>query len=102
VLQTPAGQIWLRKPRIYQPGKGESRSGIVPGRYVLKGPRQVGFEVAAYDISRPLIIDPVLSYSTYLGGSSFDQGNGIAVDVSGNVYVTGFTNSTHFPATSGA
>src|SRR5438128_2278682 len=103
VLETPAGPIWLRKPRIYQPGKGKApRSKIISGRYVLKAHRQVGFDVAAYDLSRPLIIDPVLSYSTYLGGSAFDQGNGIAVDGSGNVYVTGFTNSTIFPTTSGA
>jgi hypothetical protein len=62
----------------------------------------VGFEVAAYDPTRPLIIDPVLSYSTYLGGSGEDLGLGIAVDGTGNTYVTGSTGSTDFPTTSGS
>jgi len=59
--------------------------------------------VAAYDASRPLVIDPVvLSYSTYLGGSGDDQGFGIAVDTDGNAYVTGRTDSANFPTISGA
>jgi hypothetical protein len=62
----------------------------------------VAFEVASYDRSRPLIIDPVLVYSTYLGGSDLDYGSAIAVDASGNAYVTGSTFSTDFPTTSGA
>ena len=74
----------------------------VAGRYVMKGTRQVGFRVAAYDPSRPLIIDPVLVYSTYLGGSDNDAGRGIAVDGAGSAYVTGDTASTDFPTTAGA
>ncbi|HEV7515891.1 MAG TPA: SBBP repeat-containing protein, partial [Thermoanaerobaculia bacterium] len=58
---------------------------------------RVGFELAAYDRTRPLVIDPVLVYSTYLGGSGFDAGNSLAVDPAGNAYVTGETASRDFP-----
>src|SRR5262249_15945465 len=68
---------------------------------VLEGKDQVGFQVGAYDPSRPLVIDPVLSYSTYLGGNSNDWGFGIAVDGAGDAYVTGVTQSTNFPTASG-
>ncbi|MBI3076514.1 MAG: SBBP repeat-containing protein, partial [Deltaproteobacteria bacterium] len=87
------------KPRIYQENDGVQQP--VPGRYVLKGRDQVGIHVAAYDPGRPLVIDPVLSYSTYLGGGSNDEGRGIAVDSAGNIYVTGSTASADFPTTGG-
>jgi len=64
----------------------------------LRTPPAVGFAVAAYDRSRPLVIDPVLVYSTYLGGSSNDQGFGISLDGAGNAYVAGSTASANFPA----
>jgi Beta-propeller repeat/Abnormal spindle-like microcephaly-assoc'd, ASPM-SPD-2-Hydin/Cep192 domain 4 len=67
------------------------------GNYVLHAGNRVGFQVAAYDRTRPLIIDPVLSYSTYLGGSGGETGLGIAVDSSGNAYVAGSTDSMDFP-----
>ena len=70
---------------------------MIDGRYVLKSEGEVTFEIASYDRTLPLIIDPVLSYSTYLGGSDMDYGNGIAVDGSGNAYVTGYTASLDFP-----
>jgi hypothetical protein len=60
----------------------------------------VGFQVGRYDHGKPLVIDPTLSYSTYLGGSKDDRGNALAVDSSGNVYVTGTTESINFPTTS--
>jgi len=62
----------------------------------------VAFEVAAYDASQPLIIDPVLAYSTFLGGSGSDAGIAIALDKGGNAYVMGMTFSTNFPITEGA
>src|SRR3989441_8952332 len=100
VLHTAVGPIRQRKPVIYQEIDGDRKE--IPGAYVLTGRHQVGFRVAAYDASQPLVIDPVLVYSTYLGGSGLDQGFGIAVDASGNAYVTGVTASTDFPTTPGA
>ncbi len=100
VLHTASGQVRQKKPLIYQEVDGIRRE--ISGGYLLKGNHQVGFEVAAYDTTNTLIIDPTLSYSTYLGGSDDDQGNGIAVDSSGYAYVTGQTSSTNFPTTSGA
>jgi beta-propeller repeat-containing protein/HYR domain-containing protein len=99
VLYTAAGTIRQRKPLIYQEVDGVRTE--VQGGYVLRDRHRVTFQVAAYDISQPLVIDPVL-FSTYLGGSGFDEGFGIAVDAGGNAYVTGFTGSTNFPTTEGA
>lgn len=100
VLQTAAGAVRQRKPIIYQDGASGRRE--IPGGYALKGESQVGFHVADYDASQPLVIDPVLDYSTYLGGSDDEQGLDIAVDDAGHAYVTGTTSSVDFPATPGA
>jgi hypothetical protein len=100
VLHTAAGPIRQQKPFIYQEVNGVRRE--IAGGYALKNMHQVGFQVASYDPSRPLVIDPVLFYSTYLGGSGNDQGLGIAVDSAGNAYVTGITGSTNFATTAGA
>jgi uncharacterized protein (TIGR03437 family) len=90
VLVTPTGEVREKKPVVYQ-------SKEISGRYVLRGRAEAGFQVGPYDASRPLVIDPVLGYSTYLGGSDNDYGNAIAVDAAGNAYVTGCTGSTDFP-----
>ncbi len=97
VLATRAGELRLRKPRVYQEVGGTRRE--IPAGYALQGEGQVGFEIAAaaYDATKPLVIDPVLSYSTYLGGSGPDFGGGIAVDALGHIYVTGSTASPDFP-----
>jgi hypothetical protein len=100
VLHTSGGVVRQRKPFIYQEVDGVRRE--IAGGYVLKDARRVGFEVATYDASRRLVIDPVLFYSTYLGGSSTDGGGGVAVDAAGNAYTTGITSSTNFPTTAGA
>jgi Calcineurin-like phosphoesterase/Beta-propeller repeat len=95
VLRTAAGDFRQRKPLIYQDVHGTKRG--ISGSYVFQGKNEVGFQVAAYDRSTPLIIDPVLEYSTYLGRSTSDSGNDIAVDAAGNAYVTGQTVSTGYP-----
>ena len=88
-------QVHFLKPLVYQ-GSGTEKA-YVDGQYVLKGQHNVAFEIGSYDHSKALIIDPTLSYSTYLGGSGDDDGYGIAVDSAGNAYVTGQTVSTDFP-----
>src|SRR5207247_5624956 len=65
------------------------------------GRREVGFQGAAHDPNRPVVIDPVLYYSTYLGGTNDDEVRSLAVDANGNAYVTGETSSTDFPTSSG-
>ena len=95
ILHVAGGKIIKQAPVIYQEINGEKKT--VAGQYVLQGNDQVGFEVGAYDTSIPLVIDPVLVYSTFLGGSSYDTGYDIAVDASGNAYVTGYTGSANFP-----
>jgi hypothetical protein len=92
---------WIdRAPVIYQ--ETEGRRHVVAGRYVLLGKNRVGFSVATYDQKKSLVIDPVLSYSTYLGGSAFDDAFGVAVDASGNAYIAGYTSSLNFPISSHA
>ncbi|HKP12461.1 MAG TPA: SBBP repeat-containing protein, partial [Blastocatellia bacterium] len=100
VLQTGTGEIRQHRPVIYQE-RGGVRS-EVGGRYVLRGERGVGFEVARYDRTRPLTIDPVLKYSTFLGGNNNEALQGVAVDPAGNLYVSGGTGSTDYPTTPGA
>ncbi len=129
ILLTRGGEVRLRNPQVYQEVNGNKQP--IAAHYVLQEPSnvegqtgeqtgvgvQVGVRVAAYDASQPLIIDPVLVYATYLGGSAedgsvlpFPDGPGslpgsinlnIAVDGSGKAYVTGTTYSSNFPSTSG-
>jgi hypothetical protein len=74
----------------------------VKGSFQLLAKNSIGFTLGRYDHAQPLIIDPTLVYSTYLGGSNSDTMNAIAVDTSGNAYVTGTTASTDYPVTIGA
>src|SRR5438876_7190200 len=100
VLHTAVGAIHQRRPIVYQQTNGIRSE--VAGAYVLRGGHDIGFQVAAFDGSRPLIIDPVLACSTLLGGSGWAAGYDIVVDAGGNAYVTGFAGSTDFPTTPGA
>ncbi len=99
IIDTIAGQIRQRKPFAYQEVDGAKKQ--IAARYVLKG-SFVTFNLGAYDKSKPLIIDPVLSYSTYLGANGTDTGWAIAVDSDGAAYITGQTGSTNFPTTQDA
>jgi Glucodextranase, domain B/Beta-propeller repeat/IPT/TIG domain len=87
--------IVLHRPSIYQVAKGKKHS--VSGGFRLLADGRVGFHVGLYNHSEPLIIDPVLSYSTFLSGNSGASADGIAVDSSGNGYIAGSTISTDFP-----
>src|SRR5262245_16422596 len=101
-LRSAGGLIRINKPFVYQEVDGVRRE--ISSGYALKDNCQVGFQLGAYDASRPLVIDPTLVYSTYLGGSA-DEGlsnTGVVVDSSGNAYVMGTTNSSNFPTTSGS
>ncbi len=85
---------------IYQEVDGIRQA--VPGQFRLLGQDEVGFQMGAYDASLPLTIDPVLVYSTYLGGVGNDNVPAISVDGSGNAYIIGTTDSNNFPTTNGA
>jgi hypothetical protein len=89
------GEIAFQKPVVYQLRDGQRE--LVNGRFVVRGKNEVGFAVGNYDAARELVIDPVLVYSTYLGGSGGDFAAGIAVDAEGNAYIAGVTNSADFP-----
>jgi len=101
-VSTPAGGFHDEKPYAYQEVGGQRRQ--VAAAYTLRGASEYGFQVGAYDASRPLVLDPaVLVYAGYIGGSGDDFGHGIAVDGSRNAYVTGQTTSAEatFPETVG-
>ena len=100
LLHTPAGDMRQSKPVAYQEANGVREQVSID--YVSRGVNRIGFQIGSYDPARPLIIDPVLIYSTYLGGSGFDQGYAIAVDSFGNAYATGETAAIDFPTTPGA
>ncbi len=94
IIRTDTGEIRDAPPIAYQAGRG------VHCRYVLKG-SSVGLACDAWDSARALTIDPLL-YSTFLGGTLDSRGIAIAVDASGDAYVTGYTASVDFPTTTGA
>ena len=92
-------EIRLRKPIVYQQdssltGGESSRRTAVTAAYLVSGsdPQEVGFQIGRYDPGLPLVIDPVLVYSNFLGGALSDEGADLAVDVEGNAYVTGWSN----------
>ena len=104
ILRVGGGEVIQHVPLIYQEVEGEKK--FIKGGYVVdpsgkdKGEVLIGFKIDKFDTKKPLVIDPVLVYSTYLGGSGVDYGQGIAVDSSGSAYITGTTSSNSFPTTS--
>src|SRR5262249_25364518 len=96
------GKIVLKKPRIYQEFKGRKRE--IGGGYVLNPKsKSVGFQIASYDPTKPLVIDPVVSFILSVGQAEDVFGFGIALDANNNVYLAGESASPKFPpATAGA
>ncbi len=104
VIELGKAKVIEHAPVIYQEIGGRRRS--VSGRYALKGNNRASFQIARYDRTQPLVIDPTLVYSTYVGccqvlGYNF-VGQGMAIDAGGDVYVTGSISSPSFPTTTGA
>lgn len=99
VLHTDGGDVRQHKPVIYQEIGGVRHA--VGGRYVRSGENEVAFAIARYNKGQPLTIDPVLIYSTFLGGNADDFGTSITVDSAGSAYVAGYTSSSNFPISHG-
>jgi hypothetical protein len=108
LISANAREIRFQKPVVYQPGAARPQGTnlarsfattkhFIDGRWVLKNSHQVGFEVAAYDRSKTLVIDPAVLYCTYLGGSSDNSAYNVVADANGNAYVAGNTTSVDFP-----
>jgi Beta-propeller repeat len=94
-ISTRNESVRLHAPRVYQM-KGQTQE-PVDAHFVMLAGNEVGFEVGNYDRTRALVIDPVLSYSTYLGGSGNESSPQIAVDSAFNFYLAGSTTSADFP-----
>jgi hypothetical protein len=99
LLHLPGGILTEGAPLVYQDINGARMQ--VASSYILQGATEVGFALGVYDTSKPLVIDPVVLLSTYLGGLNNDSANSLAVDSQGNTYLTGITSSTNFPSQNG-
>jgi len=95
-IHTARGDVLQRKPRVFQRDAAGTEHEVAAS-YRLAGRTTIAFEVAAYDRTRDLVIDPVVQYSTYLGGSGTDSAFSLSVDATGNAYITGSSASTNFP-----
>lgn len=94
VVATPGGEMRHSPPVLWQEREGGRDP--VPGRFAIREGGAMGIEVGAFDRRRPLVIDPTVSYATYLGGSGDEYGWGVAADSAGATYVSGRTTSTNF------
>jgi hypothetical protein len=95
VLATASGDLVQPRPVVYQTVNGKRR--IVEAGYAKLGAREIGFTLGKYDRNRELVIDPVVLYATYWGGSLYEGGYAMAIDSSNNVYLSGLVESTDFP-----
>ncbi|MEK7833962.1 MAG: SBBP repeat-containing protein, partial [Acidobacteriota bacterium] len=95
MIDLDGDRLLMHKPVIYQQINGQRQ--LIEGGFSIRNPQSVGFQLSDYDDSLPLVIDPVVDYSTYFGGSGTDIGYGIAVDRLGFVYITGQTGSLNYP-----
>ena len=91
--------VRLEAPRVYQEIGGKQQA--VEGNFVLRGANRAGFAIGPYDHSRELVIDPILTFSTYFGGSGDEHSTSVAVDGSFNIYLTGSTTSPNLPTATG-
>ncbi len=89
------GPLRQHAPAAYQEGDGGRN--LVDCRYVVQANHEVAIRLGAYDRKRKLVIDPVLSFATYVGGSLNDGVTSVKVDSAGNIYLAGFTSSASFP-----
>jgi uncharacterized repeat protein (TIGR01451 family) len=99
VIRGESGSVRLEAPRVYQEIAGKQQA--VEGSFVLRGANRAGFAIGSYDHSRELVIDPILTFSTYFGGSGDEHSTSIAVDGSFNIYLAGSTTSPNLPAPAG-
>ena len=86
-MSVAGGAVALQKPVVYQEVNGVRRE--IAGNYLIADNHEVRFSVADYDRTQPLTIDPVLNYSTYIGGEAQDTADGIALDAAGDAYIAG-------------
>jgi len=94
--RSEGGSVQLDAPRVYQVVAGREQP--VEGRFVLRGANRAGFAIGQYDHSRELVIDPILTFATYFGGSGDERATSIAVDGSFDIYLAGSTTSPNLPA----
>jgi uncharacterized repeat protein (TIGR01451 family) len=99
VIHGEDGSVRLGAPRVYQEMGGKRQS--VAGSFVLRGANRAGFAIGSYDHARELVIDPILTFSTYFGGSGDEHSTYIAIDGSFNIYLTGSTTSPNLPTATG-
>ena len=95
LIEQANGNLRLEAPRVYQEIAGREQP--VTGAFVVRGPNRAGFEIGPYDHSRELIIDPVLTFSSYFGGTGDEHFSSIALDGSGNMFLAGSTTSATLP-----